>query len=90
MNVDLTPELEKLVEGKVESGQYNSASEVVRDALRLMESADELRGIQLQQIRDRIEKGLDDVADGRVVDGETFTTGLLEELDTRAAKLHRK
>jgi hypothetical protein len=37
MNVHLTPELEQLVHSKVESGRYNSASEVVRDALRLME-----------------------------------------------------
>ena len=35
MNVSLTPELEKLVNAKVESGRYNSASEVVREALRL-------------------------------------------------------
>jgi putative addiction module CopG family antidote len=34
MNVSLTPELEKFVSAKVESGRYNSASEVVREALR--------------------------------------------------------
>jgi len=32
MNVSLTPELDKFVAGKVESGRYNSASEVVREA----------------------------------------------------------
>jgi hypothetical protein len=37
MNVDLTPELEALVQGKIESGRYNSPSEVVREALRLLE-----------------------------------------------------
>lgn len=37
MNVSLTPELEKFVQEKVQSGRYTSASEVVREALRLME-----------------------------------------------------
>ena len=36
MNVSLTPELERLVEGKVKDGLYSTASEVVREALRCM------------------------------------------------------
>ncbi len=47
MNVSLTPELDKFVAGKVESGRYNSASEVVREALRLLEDNDRARGAQL-------------------------------------------
>jgi antitoxin ParD1/3/4 len=47
MNVSLTPELEKLVSQKVESGMYNSASEVVREALRLLEGQDQARAAQL-------------------------------------------
>jgi antitoxin ParD1/3/4 len=37
MNVSLTPELEEFVSAKVQSGRYNSASEAVREALRLLE-----------------------------------------------------
>jgi putative addiction module CopG family antidote len=40
MNVSLTPELEKFVSAKVGSGRYNSASEAVREALRLLEEHD--------------------------------------------------
>ncbi|MEM6326577.1 MAG: type II toxin-antitoxin system ParD family antitoxin [Bacteroidota bacterium] len=40
MNVSLTPELERYARSKVESGRYNSASEVVRDALRLHQERD--------------------------------------------------
>jgi antitoxin ParD1/3/4 len=40
MNVSLTPELEQLVQEKVKSGRYLSASEVVREALRLLEERD--------------------------------------------------
>lgn len=41
MNVSLTPELEALINEKVASGRYTSASEVVREALRLMEAREE-------------------------------------------------
>jgi antitoxin ParD1/3/4 len=47
MNVSLTPELDKFVADKVASGRYNSASEVVREALRLLEDHDRARGAQL-------------------------------------------
>jgi antitoxin ParD1/3/4 len=47
MNVSLTPELDKFVAGKVETGRYNSASEVVREALRLLEEHDLARNAQL-------------------------------------------
>jgi antitoxin ParD1/3/4 len=47
MNVSLTPELDSFVTGKVESGRYNSASEVVREALRLLEEHDRARSAQL-------------------------------------------
>ena len=47
MNVSLTPELKKFVGAKVESGRYNSASEVVREALRLLEEHDRAREAQI-------------------------------------------
>jgi len=46
MNVSLTPELDRFVAEKVESGRYTSASEVVREALRLLEEADCVRAAQ--------------------------------------------
>jgi antitoxin ParD1/3/4 len=47
MNVSLTPELERFVAVKVESGRYTSASEVVREALRLLEEHDRSRAAQI-------------------------------------------
>ena len=58
MNVSLTPELEDLVAEKVRSGRYNSASEVVREALRLLEEQDQLRAIRLEETRKKIADGL--------------------------------
>jgi len=58
MNVNLTPQLEDLVRSKVASGLYSSASEVVREALRLMDEQDRLRGAKLEQLRGDIRQGL--------------------------------
>ncbi len=59
MNVNLTPQLEEMIKKKVASGLYNSASEVVRDALRLMDEQDRLRAAKLEQLRQDIRDGLD-------------------------------
>lgn len=83
MNVTLTPELEKLVENKVQSGHYNSASEVVQEALRLMERQDELRTGQLNEFRERIDKSLAQAERGEGVDGDMFMQGLIDDLDAR-------
>ncbi|MFC0132382.1 type II toxin-antitoxin system ParD family antitoxin [Massilia eurypsychrophila] len=59
MSIDLTPQLEEMVRQKVTSGLYASASEVVREALRLMDERDQLRLARLEQLRQEIQKGLD-------------------------------
>jgi antitoxin ParD1/3/4 len=58
MNVNLSPQLEAMVKAKVASGLYTSASEVVREALRLMERQDQLKELQLEQLRQEIQNGL--------------------------------
>lgn len=58
MNVSLTPELEKFVNNKVESGRYNSASEVVREALRLLEQHDHARAAQLTEFNQELGRRL--------------------------------
>jgi antitoxin ParD1/3/4 len=58
MNVSLTPELERIVNKKVKSGLYNSASEVVREALRLLNEQDHLRAMRLEALRQEIQTGL--------------------------------
>ena len=58
MNVNLTPQLEELVRSKVASGLYTSASEVVREALRLMDEQDRLREAKLTQLRSDVRQGL--------------------------------
>ena len=68
MNVSLTPELEKFVSIKVESGRYNSASEVVREALRLLEEHDQARAAQLAEFNQELGRRLDSLDRGEHVD----------------------
>lgn len=59
MNVNLTPELEALVRRKVASGVDASASEVLREALRLLDGQDQLRAVRWDQLRQDVRRGLE-------------------------------
>ncbi|NWF85630.1 MAG: type II toxin-antitoxin system ParD family antitoxin [Bryobacteraceae bacterium] len=78
MNVHLPSELEQLVQSKVQFGRYNSASEAVRETLRLMDQRDELRAIQIQELRSRMDRTLAESARGEGADGEEFMQGLID------------
>lgn len=59
MNVNLTPYLEKMVREKVNSGLYTSASEVIREALRLMHEQDSIRKARTDLLRQEIQSGIE-------------------------------
>ncbi len=67
MNVSLTVELEQFVSAKVESGRYTSASEVVREALRLLEEQDRARAIQFAGFNSEINRRLNSLDRGKYV-----------------------
>lgn len=58
ININLPPQLEEMVRRKVASGMYASASEVVREALRLLDQHERRRAAELEQLRGDIEEGL--------------------------------
>ena len=89
MNVNLTPELETLVQSKVKTGRYNSASEVVREALRLFEERDRIRQLQIQEFRKKINKGWASLERGEGVDGEEFFRALGRE-ERGLARKHKR
>ena len=76
MKISLTPELERRIAEKVESGLYTTASEVVREGLRLLFSLDELREQRTERLRADIQVGLE-FAGARRVDpnGRRFRGG---------------
>ena len=66
MNVSLTAELAAFVEGEVASGEYGTASEVVRDALRLLPRERGANQATIALLRREIQIGLDDIEAGRI------------------------
>jgi len=86
LNVSLTPELEKFVESRVKSGRYQTASEVVREALRLLEAHEQDRAEALVELRAKLKRGMEQAERGEVRDGEE----VMEELLQRLQRKHRK
>lgn len=106
-NVSLTPQQDRFVQAMVEAGRYRTASEVVRDGLRLLEEAEHRRLLEKwvyesltpeeearlpQELKDRarahfqgmIDEAMQDIKQGRVVDGPTAMKRLREELKARS------
>ncbi|MDO8519262.1 MAG: type II toxin-antitoxin system ParD family antitoxin [Deltaproteobacteria bacterium] len=86
MNVSLTPALEKYVQEKVKSGLYNSASEVVREALRLLDEKDLLRRRRLLDFQEAIAIGLQQADKGEMVEAKE----VFHKLRARNKQLPRK
>jgi antitoxin ParD1/3/4 len=83
MNVSLTPELEGFVNTKVQSGRYNSASEVIREALRLLEEQEQVRHAQLTAFRSEIDRRVAALDRGERADPATLRTEIRRRSDTR-------
>ena len=87
MNVSLTPELERLVNEKVGSGLYQTASEVVREALRLLKDRDHAR----EQLRADVQAGFGALArsEGRTYD-KASGRRLAEQIKSRGRATRSK
>ena len=83
MNVSLTTELEKLVERKVSSGMYQTASEVVREGLRLLAERDR----RLESLREDIREGFDAVERGEYTE---YTAATIHKLADRVKSRGRE
>jgi antitoxin ParD1/3/4 len=86
MNVSLTQDLADLVRRKVESGLYTSASEVVREALRLLADQDRLNSIREEELRPQIAEGLRRAEEQPLVAGDE----VFARLDARLRKLEEE
>jgi len=66
MHISLTPKLESKIKSKVNSGLYNNASEVVREALRFMEENEEIvQQMKLNHLRQAVATGANQVENGQ-------------------------
>ena len=87
-SVVLTEQHDRLVEGLVQSGHYRNAGDVVEAALRLIESPELEQEARKRAIKAAVDKGWEDIAEGRYVDLEEhelhdFLTQLSEEAGRR-------
>jgi antitoxin ParD1/3/4 len=81
VNVSLTPKLESFVKAKVKSGLYNNASEVLREALRLLQARDRAEREQLRHLRTAL------IAGEKSGPTQPFDLGaFIAELDAEARK----
>lgn len=84
MNVSLTPELEAMIQAKVASGMYSNASEVVREALRMLREHDLLNELKTQQLKRELSIGLSGLDRGE------FSDESLEEIRLKVLNAKKK
>ncbi len=87
LNVSLTPKLEELIKTKVSSGMYNSASEVVREALRLLDERDRIAEIRLETLREEIRKGAES---GPGIPADEVFNCVREKINATAEEKHKE
>lgn len=76
LNVALTPDLDAFVRERVASGRFETAGEVVREALRVLEVREHEREAVLAELRHEIAVGLDQAKAGEFRDGEAVFESL--------------
>lgn len=86
INVFLTPQLERFVNSRVDSGRYESASEVVREGLRLLEEREAAKEATLNEVRKKVAIGLGQARRGELIDGED----VFSELEQQSRKRRRR
>ncbi|THB66912.1 MAG: type II toxin-antitoxin system ParD family antitoxin [Gammaproteobacteria bacterium] len=83
MHISLTAELESRVKAKVDSGLYNNASEVIREALRFMDTHEEwVKEVRLASLRKQLKVGVEqlDHGEGIVIESKEALDSLFEEI----------
>ena len=83
MHVSLPPDLERFVETQVHSGRYTSASEVIREALRLLEEHERVRMAQLAEFHEEIDQRLASLERREGLDGATALAQLRQRSHAR-------
>ena len=68
LNVSLTRELDQFVQGRVATGRYQTASEVIREGLRLLEKQERDREVAFLALKAKLKRGSDQAEQGKFVD----------------------
>jgi antitoxin ParD1/3/4 len=83
VNVSITPELDAFLQSRVKSGRYQTTSEVVREALRLLERQERERDEAFYQLKTKLERGATQAENGELLDGDEVFDELREMIEER-------
>lgn len=82
-NINMTDHFDRFVERQISSGRYSSASEIVRDALRLLEEQEQERAAKLKALRQAAKQGFDEIDQGKgiALKGKKAIRGLIADVE---------
>lgn len=83
VNVSLTPELDAFLRSRVKSGRYQTTSEVVREALRLLERQEKEREDGLRLLKRKLEQAAAQAERGEWIDGDDAFAELRQQIEDR-------
>jgi antitoxin ParD1/3/4 len=83
VNISLTPELGAFLQSRVKSGRYQTTSEVVREALRLLQQQEKEREQRLRQLKVKLKRGASQAERGELLDGDEVFEELRQMIDER-------
>jgi len=83
VNVSITPELDKFLQNRLKSGRYQTTSEVVREALRLLERQERDRDEAFRQLKAKLGKGAGQAERGELIDGDVAFEEFREMIERR-------
>jgi antitoxin ParD1/3/4 len=83
VNISITPELDAFLQSRVQSGRYQTTSEVVREALRLLERQEQERDEALLRLRASLERGAEEAKRGELLDGDEVFSELRDMIEER-------
>ncbi len=81
VNVSITPELDAFLRSRVNSGRYQTTSEVVREALRLLERQERERDEAVTSLRQKLQRGAEQAERNELLDGEEVFGELQEMIE---------
>lgn len=80
VNVSLTEEQRRFIQGKIQEGEFRSVNDLFQEALRVLESHDTLKTMQLRDLLARISDSIAEVEPVEQVDGRQFVEALISRL----------
>jgi antitoxin ParD1/3/4 len=90
VNISLTPELGAFLQSRVKSGRYQTTSEVVREALRLLQHQERERDQAFKQLKAKLERGAAQAARGELLDGDAVFEELRQLIEERRRAQNEK